>query len=183
MVNMVQKNPGGCCTLMVDEEIPPNNYFLQLLPPDNYYTIFIYIYIYIYIYTQSICAFKSLIMINRIQNKTFCLHNMCVCTVYVYVYVYIYIYIYIHIYTHLYISEKYVYIKYIYIQYKLYAYKYRHVNTCKYCQIYPVCIVFILYILYIKIYTEHIYLYYVINCLTALNQSIYISNKYTVFYK
>ncbi len=33
-------------------------------------------------------AVKRLIMINRIQNKSFCLHNRCVCSVYIY-YVYI----------------------------------------------------------------------------------------------
>ncbi len=27
-------------------------------------------------------AFKRLIAINRIQNKSFCLHNICLCTVY-----------------------------------------------------------------------------------------------------
>ncbi len=41
-------------------------------------------------------AVKRLNAINRIQNKRFCLHNICVYTVYIY-YVYIYIYIYIYI--------------------------------------------------------------------------------------
>ncbi len=40
--------------------------------------------VYIYVY---ISAVKRLIMINRIQNKSFCLHNKCVCTVHIY-YVY-----------------------------------------------------------------------------------------------
>ncbi len=35
-----------------------------------------------------ISAVKWLIVINRIQNKSLCLHNICVCTVYIY-YVYI----------------------------------------------------------------------------------------------
>ncbi len=35
-----------------------------------------------------ISAVKRLIMINCIQNKSFCLHNICMCTVYIY-YVYI----------------------------------------------------------------------------------------------
>ncbi len=39
---------------------------------------YLYIYIYIYIY----------ILVNRIQNKHFCLHNMCACIMYIY-YVYI----------------------------------------------------------------------------------------------
>ncbi len=38
--------------------------------------------------TVTISAVKRLIVINRIQNKSFCLHNICVCTVYIY-YVYI----------------------------------------------------------------------------------------------
>ncbi len=38
--------------------------------------------------TVTISAVKRLIVINRIQNKGFCLHNICVCTVYIY-YVYI----------------------------------------------------------------------------------------------
>ncbi len=38
-----------------------------------------YIYIYIYIYI-CVCAVKRLIANNRIQNKSFCLHNICMCT-------------------------------------------------------------------------------------------------------
>ncbi len=40
-----------------------------------------YIYIYIYIY---ISAVKRLITINHIQKKSFCLHNIYVCIVYIY---------------------------------------------------------------------------------------------------
>ncbi len=47
------------------------------------YKLLLYIYIYIYI-----SAVKQLIAINRIHNKGFCLHYICVCTVYIY-YVYI----------------------------------------------------------------------------------------------
>ncbi len=47
--------------------------------------VYIYIYIYLYIF---ISAVKWLIAINRIKNKSVCLHNICVCTVYIY-YVYI----------------------------------------------------------------------------------------------
>ncbi len=53
---------------------------------------------------------KRLIQINRIQNKSFCLHNICVCAVYIY-YVYINthtysiyfenIYMYIHLYSYI----------------------------------------------------------------------------------
>ncbi len=35
-----------------------------------------------------ISAVKRLIVINHIQNKSFCLHNICMCTVYIY-YLYI----------------------------------------------------------------------------------------------
>ncbi len=54
-------------------------------------------------------AVKLLITINHIQNKCFCLHNTCVCTVYIYyahTHIYIYtVYIYIHIYiiTHMHV--------------------------------------------------------------------------------
>ncbi len=41
--------------------------------------------VYIYIYISDV---KLLIAINRIQNKSFCLHNICMCAVYIY-YVYI----------------------------------------------------------------------------------------------
>ncbi len=40
-------------------------------------------------------AVKRLITINRIQNKSFCLHNICVCTVYIY---YVYKYKHMHVY-------------------------------------------------------------------------------------
>ncbi len=51
-------------------------------------------------------------MINHIQNKSFCLHNICECSVYIYdvyinthtysiyfenIYMYLYVYIYVHI--------------------------------------------------------------------------------------
>ncbi len=35
----------------------------------------------------QISAVKQLIAIKRIQNKSFCLHNICVCTVYIYLYI------------------------------------------------------------------------------------------------
>ncbi len=68
-------------------------------------------------------------MINRIQNKGFCLHNIYECTVYIY-------YVYINAYTCMYIFKKkcYVYILNIFIYNKLYEYKYIHVNTYKYFQ-------------------------------------------------
>ncbi len=53
-------------------------------------------YIYIYIY---ISAVKRLIVINRIQNKSFSLYNICVCTVYIY-------YLYINTHTCMYIFQK-----------------------------------------------------------------------------
>ncbi len=47
--------------------------------------MYICIYVYIYIY---ISAVKLLLATNHIQNKRFCLHNKCMCTVFIY-YVYI----------------------------------------------------------------------------------------------
>ncbi len=44
-------------------------------------------YVFILIY-----AFKLFIAINLIQNKSFCLHNIWMCTVYIYYVVYIYKY-------------------------------------------------------------------------------------------
>ncbi len=64
-------------------------------------------------------AVKQLIAINRIQNKSFCLHNIYVCSVYIYyvyinthtysiyfenIYMYLHVCIYIHI---IYINNKY----------------------------------------------------------------------------
>ncbi len=79
----------------------------------------------------SISAVKWLIVINRIQNKSFGLHIKCVCTVYIY-------YEYINTHTSMYIFQKNVlrlYIKYIYMLYKLY--NYINVNIFK---IYAVCV-------------------------------------------
>ncbi len=45
------------------------------------FNLFLFYYILIYIY---ISAVKRLIVINRIQNKSFCLHNIWVCTVHIY---------------------------------------------------------------------------------------------------
>ncbi len=72
----------------------------------------------VYIY---ISAVKQLIVINRIQNKCFCLHNICVCTVYIY-------YVFIHTHSCLHLRKIcYIYILHIFI-YKLYEYKYIHVD-------------------------------------------------------
>ncbi len=65
-------------------------------------------------------AVKRLITINRIKNKSFCLHNICMCTVYIY-----YVYKYKHM--HVYIHEKYVmFILNIFI----YNIKYKNINVC-----------------------------------------------------
>ncbi len=61
-----------------------------------------------YIYTSAV---KRLIAINLIQNKSFCLHNTCVYTVYIY-------YVYINTHINMYIFKKNMlclYIKYIYV--------------------------------------------------------------------
>ncbi len=62
----------------------------------------IYIYIYIYIYILYISAWQRLIVINHIQNKSFCVHNIyiCVCTLnsyygYINTHTCMYMYIYI----------------------------------------------------------------------------------------
>ncbi len=58
-----------------------------------------------------ISAVKQLIAINHIQNKSFCLHNICVCAVYIY-------YVYMNTHTCMYIFQKNMlslYIKYIYL--------------------------------------------------------------------
>ncbi len=52
--------------------------------------------------------------INVIQNKSFCLHN--VCAVYIY-------YVYINIHTCMYVFKKHMLCLYIYIWYKLYEYR------------------------------------------------------------
>ncbi len=55
--------------------------------------IHLYINYFNYIYNSAI---KRLIMINRIQNKGFCLHNMCVYCVYllcIYKYIHMHVYI------------------------------------------------------------------------------------------
>ncbi len=58
----------------------------------------------------NFCGVKWLIVINRIQNKSFCLHNICVCTVYIYYVLCMCMYVYIHNkytqYTHIYYVNK-----------------------------------------------------------------------------
>ncbi len=67
---------------------------------------------------------KRLIAINRIQNKSFCLHNMCMCNVIIY---YVYIYKYTHIQC-IYFENIYMYIYlYYYILYYIKIYLiYKH---------------------------------------------------------
>ncbi len=59
-----------------------------------------------------VSAVKWLITINRIQNKSFCLHNICVCAEYIY-----YVYVNTHTYS-IYFENVYIYINIIYIIYK-----------------------------------------------------------------
>ncbi len=71
---------------------------------------------------MSISAVKRLITINHIQNKSFCLHNICVCTVSIIMYMQIHthaIYILKIFYKdlHVYISIVIIYIIYTYIKY------------------------------------------------------------------
>ncbi len=66
-----------------------------------------------------ISAVKWLIAINRIQNKSFCLRNICVCTVYIYVYINTHTYsiyfenIYMHLRVYIYIHINYIIYEYI----------------------------------------------------------------------
>ncbi len=110
----------------------------------------------IYSFTDLTCIYSSavkwLIVINRIQNKSFCLHNICVCTVYIYyayinthtysiyfenIYMYLHVYIYIHI----------LYIIYKYIYYMSITYFLKCIHAC-------VCI----YIYIINIHSTHTYI-------------------------
>ncbi len=64
------------------------------------------------LYVYMFSAVKLLIMINHIQNKSFCIHNICVCAVYIY-------YVYINTHTCMYIFKKkyvmFIHLKYLYI--------------------------------------------------------------------
>ncbi len=60
----------------------------HILNNSCYYSILYYIIIF--------SAVKRLITINHIQNKSFYLHNICVCSVYIY---YVYINTHMHVYT------------------------------------------------------------------------------------
>jgi len=60
---------------------------------------------YIYIYIRAV---QKLIAINRIQNKSLCLHNIFVCTVYNYV-------VYINTYACMYILKNYLRLNSVYI--------------------------------------------------------------------
>ncbi len=70
--------------------------------------IFTYTFVYIFIFYYS--AVKRLIVINRIQNIRFCLHNIYVCVVCVYIdtltYSIYFVNIYMHIYSYYYILYK-----------------------------------------------------------------------------
>ncbi len=80
------------------------------------YSIQLLIYLFIFFIKCILFYFsavKWLIVINRIQNKSFCLHNICVCTVFIY-------YVYINTYTRsIYFENMFMYLHvYIYIIYK-----------------------------------------------------------------
>ncbi len=91
----------------------PNFFWFGVVNYDHsiFFSLYIYIYIDTYIHTYDMIwnsttvfniennknvdkidnnnnsAVKWLIVINRIQNKCFCLHNIFLCTVYIYVYI------------------------------------------------------------------------------------------------
>ncbi len=56
------------------------------------------------IYILCTSAVKRLIMINRVQSKSFCLHNICMCFVYIY-FLYKYKHMYICIYSDMYFKK------------------------------------------------------------------------------
>ncbi len=107
--------------------------------------------------------------INRIQNKSVCLHYMCLCTAYIYC---------VCIYTCMYIfSEKIIFLNiniFIYNK-QLYAYKYRHVHVNIF-NIYAVCVYLYIHNKYTQ--NKHTYIMQTkllfwmrlitINCLTTL---------------
>jgi len=84
---------------------------------DQYKIVIIHIFGIFTLYMLYVCisAGQRLIAINRIQNKSLFLHNICVCTVYNY-------FVYINTHTCLYIFKKYVhvYIVCIFIHYLYY---------------------------------------------------------------
>ncbi len=97
-------------------------------------------------YNIIISAVKRLITNNRIQNESFCLHNISVCTLYI-------CYLYINIHKCMYIfytNMLCLYMKYIYI---LYEYKFVYLNTCTYFQ----NTVYRLLYVCLYIYITHIY--------------------------
>ncbi len=51
--------------------------------------ILLYLFLVAYFLIIIISAGQWLIVINRIQNKSFCLYNICMCTVYIYYVAYI----------------------------------------------------------------------------------------------
>ncbi len=82
-------------------------------------------------------------MINHIQNKTFCVHNICVhCVIFI---MYIYIYKYTHMHIQYMFKKIVVYILNVFIYIKLY---YIH-KTCKYFRnIYCMCVCLYIYSLH-----------------------------------
>ncbi len=88
-------------------------------------------------------AVKRLIVINRIQNKSFCLHKICVYCAYL---------LWIYKYKHMHVFKKNMLCLYIYII----KYKYINVYTCKYFQnIYSMCV----YLYIHNKYTQYTYKY------------------------
>ncbi len=79
-VNGVQRCLGSCHLLChAEEEKAILHYFWVNYPFRNSFLLVV-LYIYIYIY---ISAVKLLIAINPIQNKSFCLHNICLLCIFI----------------------------------------------------------------------------------------------------
>ncbi len=84
-----------------------------------------------------ISTVKELIAINHIQNKSFCLHSICLCNVYIY---------YVHINTQP--SHAFIYLRkigYVYIL-NIYNENYMNINICTYySNIYTICVCVFIY--------------------------------------
>ncbi len=75
----------------------------HIYSPNTHYKIHFIINKYITYQIKKIVLSNWLIAINRIQNKSLCLHNICVCTVYIYINTIFHKYIHACVYIYMYI--------------------------------------------------------------------------------
>ncbi len=94
-------------------------------------------------------AVKWLIAINHIQNKSYCLHNICVCAMYIY-------YVYINTHTCMYIFKKNILCLYIF---NIFIYDIIYLNINIYMEIFSKYMLYVcLYIYIINIHSTHIHI-------------------------